>query len=55
MKPKTEPHGSHADDHDHHPSPVPRDPDLPQATQGTLVFFAAGSLVVFVVALLTLI
>ena len=46
--------GHHADD-DHHPSPVPRDPDLPQATQGTLVFFAAGSLVVFVVALLTLI
>jgi uncharacterized protein len=49
-------HDHHAgDDHDHHPSPVPRDPDLPQATEGTLVFFAAGALVVFAVALLTLI
>ena len=55
MKHETEAHGSHADEHDHHPSPVPRDADLPQATEGTLVFFAAGSLVVFVVALLTLI
>jgi len=59
---KTLPHDAHEARHeaheahgDHHPSPVPRDPDLPQATEGTLVFFAAGALVVFVVALLTLI
>ena len=44
----------HAAD-DHHPEPVPRDPDLPQASEGTLIFLAAGALVVFVVALLTLI
>jgi hypothetical protein len=53
VKQETEAHGGSVDDH--HPAPVPRDPDLPQATEGTLVFFAAGSLVVFVVALLTLI
>jgi uncharacterized protein len=45
---------SHSND-DHHPEPVPRDPDLPQVSDGTLSFFAAGALVVFVVALLTLI
>jgi uncharacterized protein len=39
---------------DHHPAPVPRDPDLPQVSEGSLSFFAAGVLVVFVVALLTL-
>ena len=50
-------HGEHAgDSHDeHHPAPVPRDPDLPQVSNATLSFFAAGALVVFVVALLTLI
>jgi hypothetical protein len=42
--------------HDEHPvEPVPRDPDLPAISNTTLCFFAAGSLVVFVVALLTLI
>ncbi len=46
--------GVHSAD-DHHPGPVPRDPDLPQVSDGTLSFFAAGALVVFVVALLTLI
>jgi len=49
-----------ADDHphqgdEHHPAPVPRDPDLPQVSDASLSFFAAGALVVFVVALLTLI
>ena len=45
-----------AEHHDeHHPAPVPRDPDLPQIGDASLAFFAAGSLVVFVVALLTLI
>ena len=50
-------HGEHAGDgHDeHHAAPVPRDPDLPQVSNATLSFFAAGALVVFVVALLTLI
>ena len=47
----------HPHDHDdeHHPAPVPRDPDLPQVSDASLSFFAAGALVVFVVALLTLI
>jgi carbon monoxide dehydrogenase subunit G len=45
--------GEHHDEH--HPAPVPRDPDLPQIADSSLAFFAAGSLVVFVVALLTLI
>jgi len=45
-----------AGEHDeHHPAPVPRDPDLPQISDASLSFFAAGALVVFVVALLTLI
>jgi hypothetical protein len=43
-----------AHDDDHHVAPVPRDPDLPTVSETTLGFFAAGALVVFVVALLTL-
>jgi hypothetical protein len=43
---------AHADDH--HVDPVPRDPDLPTLSNTSLCFFAAGALVVFVVALLTL-
>ena len=39
---------------EHHPEPVPRDPDLPQVSEASLSFFAAGALVVFVVALITL-
>ncbi len=45
-----------AGDHgDHHPEPIPADPDLPKISDGSLSFFAAGALVVVVVALLTLI
>jgi uncharacterized protein len=51
-KPAHAPAGEHHDEH--HPAPVPRDPDLPQVSDATLSFFAAGALVVFVVALLTL-
>jgi carbon monoxide dehydrogenase subunit G len=49
-------HAGHAAaGHDeHHPEPVPRDPDLPQVSDASLSFFAAGALVVFVVALVTL-
>jgi len=48
-------HGAGEEHHDeHHPEPVPRDPDLPKISDGTLSFFAAGALVVFVVALMTL-
>jgi len=36
---------------EHHVEPVPRDPDLPTISQTSLGFFAAGSLVVFIVAL----
>jgi hypothetical protein len=39
---------------EHHPEPVPRDADLPQVSDSSLSFFAAGALVVFVVALITL-
>ena len=47
----------HHDEHhagEHHAEQVPRDPDLPQVSNATLSFFAAGALVVFVVALITL-
>jgi carbon monoxide dehydrogenase subunit G len=46
---------SHDDgDEGHHAAPIPRDPDLPDVSPTTLAFFAAGSLVVFVVALVSL-
>jgi carbon monoxide dehydrogenase subunit G len=48
-------HAAEVHHDEHHPAPVPRDPDLPQIADSSLAFFAAGSLVVFVVALLTLI
>ena len=48
-------HAVEAPHDEHHPTPVPRDPDLPQIGDASLSFFAAGALVVFVVALLTLI
>jgi carbon monoxide dehydrogenase subunit G len=44
--------GGHDDDH---PEPVPADPDLPKISDASLSFFAAGALIVVVVALLTLI
>jgi carbon monoxide dehydrogenase subunit G len=39
---------------EHHPEPVPRDADLPTVSDASLMFFAAGALVVFVVALYAL-
>src|SRR6267142_374443 len=36
--------------HDEHGKPIPRDPELPDVSGTTLRFFAAGALVVFVVA-----
>jgi hypothetical protein len=48
-------HPEPEDHHDeHHPEPVPRDPGLPQVSDASLAFFAAGVLVVFVVGLVTL-
>jgi carbon monoxide dehydrogenase subunit G len=48
-------HGDHPSGHDeHHPAPIPRDPDLPDLDRTSLAFFAAGALAVFVVALVTL-
>jgi carbon monoxide dehydrogenase subunit G len=44
---------AHKED-DHHPEPVPRDPDLPSASNTTLSFVAAGALVVYLVSLLVL-
>ena len=46
-------HGAEVHD-EHHVQPVQRDPDLPTVSDASLVFLAAGSLVVFVVALITL-
>ena len=46
-------HDAH-DAHDDHPKPVPRDPDLPDVAPSSLMFFAASALVIFVVALSTL-
>jgi len=39
---------------EHHAQPVPRDPDLPTVSDASLVFLAAGALVVFAVALFAL-
>ena len=44
----------HEEEHDEHGKPVPRDPDLPDVSNTTLRFFAAGSLVVFLVTLIVL-
>ena len=41
-------------EHDEHGKPLPRDPELPDASNTTLMFFAAGALVVFTVALVVL-
>ena len=47
-------HEEHEEHDEHHPEPVPRDPDLPDVKASSLAFFAAGTLVVFVVALMVL-
>jgi hypothetical protein len=39
---------------EHHPKPVPRDPELPMVSDTTLAFFAGGALFVTAVALLVL-
>jgi len=48
------PHKKEAAHDEHHSEPVARDPDLPKIGDGTLSFIAAGTLVVYAVALLTL-
>jgi hypothetical protein len=49
------PEAGHGAAHDEHrPDPLPRDPDLPTVSKTTLGFFAAGVLVVVVVALFVL-
>jgi carbon monoxide dehydrogenase subunit G len=40
--------------HDEHGQPIARDPQLPNLSNTTLMFFAAGALVVFIVALIVL-
>ena len=47
-------HAGHETHDEHHVEPVPRDPDLPDLPPSSLAFFAAGSLVVFTVALMVL-
>jgi len=51
-KPADAAHDHPADDH--HAEPVPRDPDLPSVSDTTLEFFAAGSLVVYLLSLVVL-
>jgi hypothetical protein len=41
-------------EHDDHAKPIPRDPGLPDVSNTTLIFFAASSLVVFIVSLVVL-
>ncbi len=54
LKPEELP-AEHREPHDDdHPRPVPRDPDLPDVSNTTLGFFAAGALVVFLVTLFVL-
>lgn len=45
---------THAAGEEHHPEPVPRDPDLPTISTSGAAFFAAGALVVFFVTMATL-
>ena len=49
-------HGAPAEEAhaEHHPEPVPRDPDLPAVSDASLAFLAAGALVVCAVALIVL-
>jgi carbon monoxide dehydrogenase subunit G len=47
-------HGAHGETEEHRPEPLPRDPDLPTLQTSTVAFFAAGSLVVVFVAMVTL-
>ena len=49
-----ETHPAHAAGEAHHPEPVPRAPDLPTINTSTVAFIAAGALVVFLVAMVTL-
>jgi carbon monoxide dehydrogenase subunit G len=41
-------------EHDEHGKPIPRDPELPDVSKTTLMFFAAGALVIFAVSLVVL-
>jgi carbon monoxide dehydrogenase subunit G len=52
--PGAHPPGDHDAQDDHHPTPVPRDPDLPDVPPSTLAFVAATALVVVAVALIAI-
>src|SRR5436305_3139298 len=55
LKPAPKKADAHEEEHDDdHPQPIPRDPDLPDVSQTTLMFFAASALVIFAVALVVL-
>ncbi len=47
-------HEEHEEHAEHSVEPVPRDPDLPDVPPSSLAFFAAGALVVSIVALMAL-
>src|SRR5258708_1510224 len=55
LRPSPKEPDAHEEEHDDdHPHPVPRDPDLPDVSPTTLMFFAASALVVFTVAVAVL-
>src|SRR3954462_14824303 len=55
LKPAPKKADAHEEEHDDdHPQPIPRDPDLPDVSQTTVMFFAASALVIFGVALVVL-
>jgi hypothetical protein len=45
----------HPVEEEHHPEPIPRDPELPTVSDTTLMFFAAAALLMTLVALLVLV
>lgn len=47
-------HEEHAAHEEHHPEPVPPDPDMPTLSNSSVAFFAAGALVVVAVCLFVL-
>ena len=45
----------HPVEEEHHPAPIPRDPDLPRISDGALMAFAAAALVATALGLIALI
>lgn len=54
MENKSHGERDHSGHDEHHPEPIPRDPELPDLDDTALAFFAGGALVVLAIALITL-